>query len=129
MQAFPVIRSSDLSSLPGPALFIPRTQLTLTKKLFFCSAKFGVAPANLLVAEKEEAKAVLTLFLKKRGLSKGESLQLLRSRAVVRTGMPNGEGLRTPRALRFRWIAIQVERFSKYHHSVVLWICLPRWRL
>ncbi|XP_058227786.1 transcription termination factor MTERF5, chloroplastic-like isoform X2 [Rhododendron vialii] len=82
MQTFPAIRSSDLSSLPGAgaAFFIPRTQLTFPKKLFFCHAKYAesgnaglhnliVAPANPLVAEKEEAKAVLTLFLKKRGLS------------------------------------------------------------
>ncbi|KAF7134729.1 hypothetical protein RHSIM_Rhsim08G0044500 [Rhododendron simsii] len=58
----------------------PRTQLTFPNKLFFCRAKYAesgntgshnliFAPANPLVTEKEEAKAVLTLFLKKRGLS------------------------------------------------------------
>ncbi|XP_058227798.1 transcription termination factor MTERF5, chloroplastic-like [Rhododendron vialii] len=81
MQTFPAIRCSDLSSLPGAAFFIPRTQLTFPSKLFFCRAKYAelgnagsqnliFAPANPLLAEKEEAKAVLTLFLKKRCLSK-----------------------------------------------------------
>ncbi|KAK7266910.1 hypothetical protein RIF29_19571 [Crotalaria pallida] len=54
-----------------------RTKLTFPAKVFFCQAKTGtdgslnlkVTPTTLLVAEKEEAKAVLTLFLKKRGLS------------------------------------------------------------
>ncbi|XP_058227781.1 transcription termination factor MTERF5, chloroplastic-like isoform X2 [Rhododendron vialii] len=80
MQAFPAIRSSELSSLPGAAFFRPRTQLTFPNKLFFCRAKYAesgnaglhnliFAPANPLVTEKEEAKAVLTLFLKKQGLS------------------------------------------------------------
>ncbi|KAJ1391582.1 Transcription termination factor, mitochondrial/chloroplastic [Sesbania bispinosa] len=54
-----------------------RTQLSFPAKLFFCQAKSGidgslnikVMPSTLLTAEKEEAKAVLTLFLKKQGLS------------------------------------------------------------
>ncbi|KAL6994457.1 Transcription termination factor mterf5, chloroplastic [Sarracenia purpurea var. burkii] len=59
---------------------IIRVHLSFPKKLFFCQAKFAesgndgsfslrVVPPNLLAAEKEEARAVLTLFLKKQGLS------------------------------------------------------------
>ncbi|KAG5534736.1 hypothetical protein RHGRI_022753 [Rhododendron griersonianum] len=95
MQAFPAIRSSDLSSLPGAgaAFFIPRTQVNFPKKLFFCRAKFshsgnaelpnlGGGPANLVVAEKEEAKAVLTLFLKKQGLSKAVAARTISKSAL-----------------------------------------------
>ncbi|KAJ4715580.1 Transcription termination factor like [Melia azedarach] len=52
------------------------TRPTYPEKLFFCRAKFDgsfslrVVHPTLIVAEKEEAKAVLTLFLKKQGLSK-----------------------------------------------------------
>ncbi|RDY11331.1 Transcription termination factor MTERF5, chloroplastic, partial [Mucuna pruriens] len=54
-----------------------RIQLSFPAKVFFCQAKSGiegtlnvqVVPPTLLAAEKEEAKAVLTLFLKKQGLS------------------------------------------------------------
>ncbi|KAH1193504.1 hypothetical protein AAZX31_19G068000 [Glycine max] len=60
-----------------------RTQLSFPTKVFFCQAKsdgafysgtdgslnLEVVSPTLLVAEKEEAKAVLTLFLKKQGLS------------------------------------------------------------
>ncbi|KAA8531089.1 hypothetical protein F0562_005798 [Nyssa sinensis] len=57
-----------------------RTELAFPGKLFFCRAKFSesgiggsfstrLVPPNLLAAEKEEAKAILTLFLKKQGLS------------------------------------------------------------
>ncbi|KAI4348289.1 hypothetical protein L6164_009025 [Bauhinia variegata] len=52
-----------------------RNQSLLPPKLFFCQAKsdgtinLKVMPPTLLVAEKEEAKAVLTLFFKKQGLS------------------------------------------------------------
>lgn len=57
-----------------------RKQLHFPRKIFSCRAKcaesgndgsFSVrlVPPNLLAAEKEEAKAVLTLFLKKQGLS------------------------------------------------------------
>ncbi|KAF2305978.1 hypothetical protein GH714_009235 [Hevea brasiliensis] len=56
------------------------TQLSLPRKLFSCQVKLAdsgvdgsfssqVVPPTLLSAEKEEAKAVLTLFLKKQGLS------------------------------------------------------------
>ncbi|XP_027358391.1 transcription termination factor MTERF5, chloroplastic-like isoform X2 [Abrus precatorius] len=54
-----------------------RTQVPFRAKVFLCQAKSGIdGPLNLkvisptlLAAEKEEAKAVLTLFLKKQGLS------------------------------------------------------------
>ncbi|KAF7825018.1 transcription termination factor MTERF5, chloroplastic-like isoform X2 [Senna tora] len=52
-----------------------RTQLPHPAKLFFCQAKqdgsldLKLMAPTLLAAEKEEAKAVLTLFLKKQGLS------------------------------------------------------------
>ncbi|KAL1292112.1 hypothetical protein AAHE18_20G247500 [Arachis hypogaea] len=54
-----------------------RTQLSFPAKVFLCQAKSGtngslnvrVMPPTLLAAEKEEAKAVLMLFLKKEGLS------------------------------------------------------------
>ncbi|XP_057991948.1 LOW QUALITY PROTEIN: transcription termination factor MTERF5, chloroplastic [Hevea brasiliensis] len=79
MRAFPAIRSVGLT-YPSRVLFIPRTQLSLPRKFFSCQAKFAdsgvdgsfssrVVPPTLVAAEKEEAKAVLTLFLKKQGLS------------------------------------------------------------
>ncbi|ESW23536.1 hypothetical protein PHAVU_004G055500 [Phaseolus vulgaris] len=54
-----------------------RTQLSFPTKVFFCQAISGtdgslhsnVVSPTLLAGEKEEAKAVLTLFLKKQGLS------------------------------------------------------------
>ncbi|KAK3023575.1 hypothetical protein RJ639_044035, partial [Escallonia herrerae] len=67
-----------------------RTQVSFPQRVFFCRAKsvldiflsytnnhlcidgsfsLRVVPPNLLAAEKEEAKAVLTLFLKKQGCS------------------------------------------------------------
>ncbi|KAG5534732.1 hypothetical protein RHGRI_022751 [Rhododendron griersonianum] len=92
MQASFAIRSSDLSCLRGPAFFIPRTRLNFQKKLFLCCAKFDesgnagsstlrVAPAILLDAEKE-AKAVLTLFLKKQGLSKAVASRTINKAAL-----------------------------------------------
>ncbi|KAG9131450.1 hypothetical protein Leryth_015281 [Lithospermum erythrorhizon] len=60
---------------------LPRTSFMLHLKLIVCKAKYAaepelegrftqrVVPANLLAAEKEEAKAVLTLFLKRQGVS------------------------------------------------------------
>ncbi|KAL3644041.1 Transcription termination factor mterf5, chloroplastic [Castilleja foliolosa] len=51
------------------------TELTIPQKAFFPRAKqngsfsLRLVPPTLLAAEKEEAKAVLTLFLKKQGLS------------------------------------------------------------
>lgn len=69
-------------SPPHPFPFsLRRTQHPFPRKLFSCRAKYAaesgndgslslrlVSP-NLLAAEKEEAKAVLTLYLKKQGLS------------------------------------------------------------
>ncbi|KAL2500155.1 Mitochondrial transcription termination factor family protein [Abeliophyllum distichum] len=57
-----------------------RTRVSFPQKVFFCQAKYSdsgidgkfslrVVSPTLLAAEKEEAKAVLTLFLKKQGLS------------------------------------------------------------
>ncbi|KAL0381805.1 UNVERIFIED_CONTAM: Transcription termination factor MT, chloroplastic [Sesamum angustifolium] len=66
--------------LVGKILVILRTELTVPQKVFFSRAKHAesaidgsfslrLVPPTLLAAEKEEAKAVLTLFLKKQGLS------------------------------------------------------------
>ncbi|XP_058227779.1 transcription termination factor MTERF5, chloroplastic-like isoform X2 [Rhododendron vialii] len=87
------IRSSDLSSLPGPAFSIPRIQITFPKKLFFCRAKFAesgnagshnlrVAPGYWLESEKEEAKALLTLFLKEQGFSKAVAARTINKSAL-----------------------------------------------
>lgn len=81
MSGVSVIRSARIFFMPNDCL-IPtqRVQVSFSRKLFSCRAKFDseiddgsvnlkvVSPA-LLTAEKEEAKAVLTLFLKKQGLS------------------------------------------------------------
>lgn len=72
--SFHFLESTSLSR--GP-VDISRSQLSIPRKLFFCRAKFDgsfssrvrVVPATLVAAEKEEAKAVLNLFLKKQGLS------------------------------------------------------------
>lgn len=83
MKAFSVFRSAELSSLSRalyPITSDTRTRLTFQRRLFCCRAKFAdsgidgpfnlrVVPPTLIAAEKEEAKAVLTLFLKKQGLS------------------------------------------------------------
>ncbi|KAF7134692.1 hypothetical protein RHSIM_Rhsim08G0044400 [Rhododendron simsii] len=87
------MKSSDLSSLPGPAFSIPRTQITFPKKLFFCRAKFAesgntgshnlrVVPGNWLESEKEEAKALLTLFLKEHGFSKAVAARTINKSAL-----------------------------------------------
>ncbi|KAJ7970686.1 Transcription termination factor like [Quillaja saponaria] len=74
MKAFSAFRYPELSSMPRGTFTTNRTQLPLPVKLFFCRAKFDgsfslrVVPSTLLAAEKEEAKAVLNLFLKKQGL-------------------------------------------------------------
>ncbi|KAM7280829.1 hypothetical protein ACFE04_007963 [Oxalis oulophora] len=65
----------------GGALSMKSTQLSFPTKVFLSRANFAdsdvdesfstkMVPPSLLAAEKEEAKAVLTLFMKKRGLSK-----------------------------------------------------------
>ncbi|WCJ27494.1 Mitochondrial transcription termination factor family protein [Euphorbia peplus] len=88
MSAFPAIRSSSkLYYLDVRFLSSPRTQFSVPRRLSFCQAKSGVdgsfssrlMPASLLAAEKEEAKAVLTLFLKKRGLSNAVAARTIKS--------------------------------------------------
>ncbi|KAG6731406.1 hypothetical protein I3842_01G127900 [Carya illinoinensis] len=81
MRAFCAIRSGQqIPCLSKGLLTTPRTRLCFPERLFFCQAKsddsgidgsfsFEALPTTLLAAEKEEAKAVLTLFLKKKGLS------------------------------------------------------------
>ncbi|XP_048317826.2 transcription termination factor MTERF5, chloroplastic [Ziziphus jujuba] len=80
MNAVCQIRSAKFPSLPGASFSNSRTQLAFVRKIFLCQANFAdsgvngsyslkVVPHTLLAAEKEEAKAVLTLFLKKQGLS------------------------------------------------------------
>ncbi|KAJ0039575.1 hypothetical protein Pint_26847 [Pistacia integerrima] len=80
MKALCANRLSGFSSLFRGTLFITRTRLTFPEKLL-CQAKLAfssgnesfnsiVVPPTLLAAEKEEAKSVLSSFLKKQGLSK-----------------------------------------------------------
>ncbi|XP_050233760.1 transcription termination factor MTERF5, chloroplastic isoform X2 [Mercurialis annua] len=79
MKAFTAIRCPQLTYLSRQFLSVPRPWLSFPRKLFSCQALFDsgidgsfsarVLSPTLLAAEKEEAKAVLTLFLKKRGLS------------------------------------------------------------
>ncbi|XP_045789764.1 transcription termination factor MTERF5, chloroplastic-like [Trifolium pratense] len=65
--------------------FCIRTQVPFSTKVFFCQAKSGtneslnikVLPPTLLAAEKEEAKAVLTLFLRKQGLSNANAARTI----------------------------------------------------
>ncbi|KDP46315.1 hypothetical protein JCGZ_10155 [Jatropha curcas] len=80
MKAFPFIRFMGLNNLSRGVLSVARTQVSHPRTFLICQAKFAdsgvdgsfssrVVPPTLLAAEKEEAKAVLTLFLKKQGLS------------------------------------------------------------
>ncbi|XP_062151588.1 transcription termination factor MTERF5, chloroplastic isoform X2 [Alnus glutinosa] len=80
MRAFCAISSAEQLSFLSKGIFTSaRTQLSFPAKQFSCQANFNsgtdgsfnlkVVPPALLAAEKEEAKAVLTLFLKKQGLS------------------------------------------------------------
>ncbi|CAK9320327.1 unnamed protein product [Citrullus colocynthis] len=80
MRAASAVRFARIFFMPnGSLITTQRVQVSFPRKLFSCRAKFDseidgsanlkvVSPA-LLTAEKEEAKAVLTLFLKKQGLS------------------------------------------------------------
>ncbi|KAK6246466.1 hypothetical protein SCA6_009556 [Theobroma cacao] len=89
MRVFCAIRPSmDLSSLSRGPFLITRTRLPFPEKLYFCRAKFAdseadgsfslrVVPPTLITAEKEEAKAVLTLFLKKQGLSNAVAARII----------------------------------------------------
>ncbi|CAK8531591.1 unnamed protein product [Lathyrus sativus] len=75
--------ASFLSSTPKR--FCIRTQVPFSARVFFCQAKSGTneslnvkfLPRMLLAAEKEEAKAVLTLFLKKQGLSNANAMKTI----------------------------------------------------
>ncbi|XP_073039089.1 transcription termination factor MTERF5, chloroplastic-like [Primulina eburnea] len=80
MKAFALSRSSGHPFLSRTTFLRSRTQVLVPQKLFFSRAKYSesgldgsfsvrVVPQTLLAAEKEEAKAVLSLFLKKLGLS------------------------------------------------------------
>ncbi|KAL0424216.1 UNVERIFIED_CONTAM: Transcription termination factor MT, chloroplastic [Sesamum radiatum] len=75
MKASVPFRSSGVPFLSRTAFLQSRTELTVPQKVFFSRAKHDgsfslrLVPPTLLAAEKEEAKAVLTLFLKKQGLS------------------------------------------------------------
>ncbi|KAF3435193.1 hypothetical protein FNV43_RR22280 [Rhamnella rubrinervis] len=80
MNAIYPINLAKFLSLPGGNFSNSRTQLSFIGKVFICRANstdsgingsfsLKVVPPTLLAAEKEEAKAVLTLFLKKQGLS------------------------------------------------------------
>ncbi|KAL0395767.1 UNVERIFIED_CONTAM: Transcription termination factor MT, chloroplastic [Sesamum calycinum] len=80
MKASVPFRSSGVPFLSRTAFLQSRTELTVPQKVFFSRAKHAesaidgsfslrLVPPTLLAAEKEEAKAVLTLFLKKQGLS------------------------------------------------------------
>lgn len=75
MEASTFVHFLELSSIPRSTISIPRTQISYPRRHISCSAKYDgsfnlrVVPSNLLAAEKEEAKAVLTLFLKKQGLT------------------------------------------------------------
>ncbi|KAK9272623.1 hypothetical protein L1049_002999 [Liquidambar formosana] len=88
MRAFSAIHSSELSYLSRGFFPVARTGLTFPRKLFFCQAKFDeseidgpfnlrVVPPTLIAAEKEEAKAVLTLFLKKQGLTNAVAVRTI----------------------------------------------------
>ncbi|XP_019427622.1 PREDICTED: transcription termination factor MTERF5, chloroplastic isoform X1 [Lupinus angustifolius] len=83
MKSFSTIQSPHLFSFTRFYTSITtRTRFTFPAKLFFCQAKsvgfhsgtdgslnIKVVPTTLFAAEKEEARAVLTLFFKKLGLS------------------------------------------------------------
>ncbi|XP_030953638.1 transcription termination factor MTERF5, chloroplastic [Quercus lobata] len=87
MRAFCAFHSAKLSCLSKVVIFtttttptITRTRLSFPAKPFSCQAQFAdseidgsfslkVVSPTLLAAEREEAKAVLSLFFKKQGLS------------------------------------------------------------
>eukprot|EP00257_Ricinus_communis_P019396 XP_015578381.1 transcription termination factor MTERF5, chloroplastic isoform X1 [Ricinus communis] len=85
MKAYTAIRSTQLTCLSRGVLQVSRPWLSFPRKLFFCQAAIDgsvglrVVPPTLLAAEKEEAKAVLTLFLKKQGLSNAVAARTTKS--------------------------------------------------
>ncbi|KAJ8750118.1 hypothetical protein K2173_014033 [Erythroxylum novogranatense] len=81
MDAFTAFSSSNLVYPCRGVLFISRARISLPREAFSCRASladseidgvFSSRPLSptLLAAEKEEARAVLSLFLKKQGVSK-----------------------------------------------------------
>uniref|UniRef100_A0A2P2K596 Transcription termination factor MTERF5, chloroplastic n=1 Tax=Rhizophora mucronata TaxID=61149 RepID=A0A2P2K596_RHIMU len=76
MKALTAFPSPEFTHTCRVALSVSRVCLPLSGRVFFCRATFDgpfssrALPSTLLAAEKEEAKAVLSLFLKKQGLSK-----------------------------------------------------------
>ncbi|KAJ4950545.1 hypothetical protein NE237_027377 [Protea cynaroides] len=83
------IHCAKPSFLPRRFPSITRTNLSLPQQVFICRAKsasesradgsisYRTVPSTLLIAEKEEAKAVLTLFLKKQGLSNAAATRIV----------------------------------------------------
>ncbi|PIA51263.1 hypothetical protein AQUCO_01100241v1 [Aquilegia coerulea] len=68
-----LVRVRGLSSFSRTHIFIPQQQHVFRANCVESGVdgvhNFRVVPSNLLAAEKEEAKAVLTLFFRKQGLS------------------------------------------------------------
>lgn len=75
-----------LSSRPTAPAF--RVQLKIFQRFFICKAKtyepavagdfdFAAIPSSLLAAEREEAKAVLSLFLREQGLSNAVAARII----------------------------------------------------
>ncbi|XP_071731162.1 transcription termination factor MTERF5, chloroplastic [Rutidosis leptorrhynchoides] len=116
MKAFTLFRTSDTLSLfaaPSPSLS-SRTQLSFPQKIFFCRAEIDGSvslvnvPPNLLLAEREEAKAVLHMFLTSQGLNRLNAARkmkkldlfidhlLLRLHTVYKTRYLVGRELTTP---------------------------------
>ncbi|KAJ0973064.1 hypothetical protein J5N97_021023 [Dioscorea zingiberensis] len=75
---------------PSSFIILSRVQLKLPQQIFVCKAKtlvdesgvdgglsFASVPSSLLVAEREEAKAVLSLFLRKQGLSNAVAARII----------------------------------------------------
>ncbi|ESQ56141.1 hypothetical protein EUTSA_v10025001mg [Eutrema salsugineum] len=89
MQTFSQLGPSEIFFIARRANPITRAQLWFTGRLSFRQETFGVrlknrvefnprpVPPNLIAAEKEEAKAVLTLFFKKQGLSNSVSVRII----------------------------------------------------
>ncbi|XP_010248926.1 PREDICTED: transcription termination factor MTERF5, chloroplastic isoform X2 [Nelumbo nucifera] len=88
MRAFSAIYSVEPTSLSRGFLPVRRICLSFPQRVFFCKAKsaefgpdgslsFRTVSHTLLVAEKEEAKAVLTLFLRKQGLSNAVAARII----------------------------------------------------
>ncbi|PWA61192.1 transcription termination factor [Artemisia annua] len=119
MKAFTssLFRTSDSLSLfaaPSSSSFSSRTQISFPQRLFLCRAEIDGSvslvnvPANLLVAEKEEAKAVLHMYLTSQGMNRLNAARkmkkldlfidhlLLRLHTVYKTRYLVGRELTTP---------------------------------